>query len=64
VCALSDALDASPPADPCIALANVTTKDDNTLDVEQCTPRPIVATNRLLLALVGALAERIERREA
>ena len=63
VCALSDALDASPPADPCIVLANVTAADDGTLDVEQCTPRPIVPTNRLLLALVGALAERIERRE-
>jgi hypothetical protein len=63
MCALSDALDASPPADPCIVLANVMIADDGTLDVEQCTPRPIVPTNRLLLALVGALAERFERRE-
>jgi hypothetical protein len=64
LCALSDALDAPPPADPCVVLANLTTADDGTLDVEQCTPRPIVPTNRLLLALVGALAERIESRDA
>ncbi|MGH3042427.1 MAG: hypothetical protein ACRDNG_11945 [Gaiellaceae bacterium] len=44
VCALGDAVDPLLPDDPCIVLANVSTAADGTLDVEQCTPRPIVPT--------------------
>ena len=61
VCALGDAVDPRLPEDPCIVLANVSAAANDALDVDQCTPRPIVPTNRLLLALVGALAERIEK---
>jgi hypothetical protein len=56
LCSLSQAC-APLPADPCLALANVTVGADGTLTVDSCSPRLIAPTNRVLAQLVACLAQ-------
>ena len=45
-----------PRDDPAVVLANVTVADDGGLEVDDCGPRRVLPTNRLLARLVAALA--------
>jgi hypothetical protein len=56
LCSLSQACNPLP-ADPCLALANVTVGADGTLTVDSRSPRLIAPTNRILAQLIACLAQ-------
>lgn len=58
--ALARAACAHPPRDPCVTLATLTATNDGRLAVDASAPRAVVPTNLVLLALVAALAARVE----
>jgi hypothetical protein len=59
LCALEGACDTEPD-NPCLVLANIDLAADGALTIDDCAPRAVAPTNRILLDLIGCLARRVE----